>query len=294
MPNLVQTYVLHDSDPSSHGGAFRINRRDAAGWNEKGFGVFQTVQEFRGKRKIENLVGINAWAIDMDSGTKPEMMARIKAGLIPTMTVETKKGYHVYFKAKDATQDNWKAIVEFRLVPFYQADKKARDLARILRVPGFFHMKDPNDPFMIKKVQYDHIEYSEREMFAAYPDLVTASKQKREHKKAMRAHPVTGSFWDRVWNLNCEYALDKLSGNPYVESEVYTFRENASGTKNIYVNGKSSSCWIDTEGRIGSMDHGGPTIAQWLNYFHKNYPKVVEIISEVFPECKADSQMSLL
>jgi hypothetical protein len=81
MPNLVQTYRLHDVDPSAYGGAVRINRRDAQMWNEKGFGIFHTVQEFRGKRRLENLAHINAWAVDIDKGSKGEMLDRIKLGL---------------------------------------------------------------------------------------------------------------------------------------------------------------------------------------------------------------------
>lgn len=294
MGNLVQTYVLHDSDPAAHGGARRINRKDAHAWNAKGFGVFHTVQAFYLNRRKENFRGINAWYVDMDEGTKEAMFETLKRGLIPTMIVETKKGYHAYWKAKDATVLNWKQIIENRLVPYYKADKKAQDLARILRTPGYLHMKDPANPFPVKRVHYQHVEYSEREIFQFYPDAVTASKQKRQHNRTCKEHPMAGSFWDRVWNLNCEYALEKLSGTPHVDGEVYEFKQNASGTKNIYVNGKSTSCWVDLDGRIGSTDSGGPTIAKWLNWYRKDYARTVEIISEVFPECKTESQITLL
>jgi predicted metallopeptidase len=294
MPNLVQTYALHDADPSGHGGAIRINRASAAEWNAKGFGIFHTVQEFRGKRRLENLVHINAWAVDMDKGTKPEMLERIKRGLTPTMVVETKNGFHVYWKAKDATRETWPHIVQNRLVPYYEADKKAKDLARILRTPGYYHQKDPSDPFLVKRFHYQHVEYSAAELLHFYRDTETAKKQKRLHAKTRKEHPLEGSFWDRVWGLDCEYALSRLSGTAHVGFETYDFKQNASGTKNIYVNGKSTSSWIDTEGRIGSMDDGGPTIAQWLNWFHKDYRRVVEIIKEVFPECSQEEQIKLI
>jgi hypothetical protein len=293
MPNRVQTYVIHDSDPSQRG-AKRIRREDAQSWNEKGYGIFHTVQEFHGPRRIENLVHINAWAVDIDKGTKEEMLSQIGKGLVPTMLIETKSGYHVYWKARDATQENWRHIVENRLVPFYKADKKAKDLARLLRVPGFNHLKNPAEPFLIKAVHTKHVEYSEREMLHFYKDLLTQAKQKKLHNKTIKEFPQDGSFWERVWSLDCEYALSKLSGTEYVGGEYYDFKPNSSGTKNIYVNGKSTSCWIDHEGRIGSLDDGGPTIAQWLNWFHKDYSKTVSIIKEVFPECQAERQMKLI
>ncbi len=289
MPNLAQTYVFHDSDPTQRG-AIRINRKNAQEWNEKGYGIFHTVQEFFGPRRIENLTHINAWAVDLDKGTKEEMLARISKGLPPTMLVETKNGYHVYFSAKDATSENWKLIVENRLVPFYEADKKAKDLARLLRVPGFYHMKDPANPFMVKVVSSRTVEYTEREMFQFYKDLTTPKKQKLLHNRTKKDFPMDGSFWDQVWGLDCFEALTALSGSDHVGGETYDFKQNTSGTLNIIVNGKSSSSWIDTEGHIGSMDDGGPTIAQWLNWFHKDYSKVVQIIKEVFPQCKAQEQ----
>lgn len=316
MPNLVQTYALLDTDPGARG-AFRIKREQASEWNSKGYGIFHTVQEFRGPRRVSNLVHINAWAVDVDVAKyvaspeaistglplgehggnptnqinlyKQKILADIQRGLIPTMVVETKNGFHIYWKAKDATQENWKAVMEHRLVPYYQADKKAKDLARILRTPGYYHLKNPAEPFLVRVIHSSKVEYSEREMLTFYPDVVTPEIQKKAHRKAMRENPGRKPFWEAVWNLDCEDALTRLSGSAHVGFETYTFRENASGTKNIYVNGKSTSCWIDREGRIGSMDEGGPTIAAWLNWFHKDWSKTIAIIKEVFPECQTQT-----
>ncbi len=294
MPNRVQTYVLPDSiEPGARSGVYRVNRKDAMEWNNKGYGVFHTVQEFYGPRRLPNLVHINAWAIDMDDGSKSDMMDRIKLGLIPTLIVETKRGFHVYWKAKDATVRNWKQIMSHRLVPFYKADKRAKDLCRILRTPGYYHRKDPTDPFLIKKLCENPVEYTEKDMFHFYSDLITKKTQKALHAKAMKETPGHGEFWDLVWNLNCEVALTRLSGSEHVGGEVYTFQDNFSGTKNIIVNGKGSSCWIDADGRIGSADGGGPSIFQWLNWFHKNPARVIEVIKKEFPECNS-TQMSLI
>jgi hypothetical protein len=286
--NSVQTYALHDSDKSL-GGAKRIKRSDAQNWNSRGYGIFHTVQTFKYRRKVSDLVHINAWAVDLDEGTKAEQWARIDRGVAPTLVIESKNGFHVYFRANGATTETWKTIMEHRLIPFYKADKKAKDLARILRVPGYYHYKDPKDPFLVRKVLERKVEYTERDMLLFYKDLETPKLQKKLHNQTRKAHPMQGDFWDRVWALNCYDALIKLSGSCHVGFETYEFKQNASGTLNIFVNGKSSSCWIDLEGRIGSFDHGGPTIAQWLNYFHKDYVKVVNIIKEVFPECQAQT-----
>lgn len=281
---MSQVWALHDSDPKNHP-MVRIHPDQAAEYNAKGYGIFETVNEFRGPRRIQNLTRINAWAVDMDVGTKSDQFKRLMSGLVPTRIVETKRGFQPAWAAKDAKPEHWNAIVADRLVPYYGADVRARDLARILRMPGFYHLKDPNDPFLVRKVWEWPVAYSELEMLQFYPDASPKPKADQLQAKARRAVPQNGPFWERVWNLDCEEALTRLSGHPYVGSETYSFHRNASGTKNIYVNGKSTSCWIDKDQRIGSLDGGGPTVYQWLNYFHKNPRRVVEMIKEVFPEC---------
>jgi hypothetical protein len=281
---MSQLWALHDSNPKNHP-MVRIHLDKAKEYNSKGYGIFQTVNSFTGPRRIENLTKINAWAVDIDDGPKEEQIKRLKRGLVPTLVVETKRGFQAYWAAKDAKKEHWNAIVLERLVPFYGADRNARDLARILRKPGFLHLKDPTAPFMVRKVWEWEVSYSEVQMATFYPSEFSARKAEEQHSQIRREAPVKGSFWDMVWHIDCEDALMRLSGSSHVGGETYSFSPNATGTKNIYVNGKGSSCWIDRDRRIGSLDHGGPTIYQWLIWFHKNPKQVIEIIKEVFPEC---------
>ena len=277
----VDWYRLHDSSPS---GAIQIDPSEAKDWNEKGYGIFKTVNSFRGARRNENLVGINAWAIDMDGGDKNAQLERIKSGLVPTLVVETKNGYHVYFAAKDATAKNFKSIMVDRLVPFYKADPRAKDLARILRAPGFLHQKNPAAPFLVKKVWEAKISYFEKDLLAFFPD---ANEEARTLGSKSMEKCVPGSsseFWDVVYNMDCMEALQRVSGHECVGFETYEFRSTSRGAFNIFVNGKSSSCWVDAEGRIGSTDNGGPTIAMWINWFHKDWSKTVGYMKEIFKE----------
>ena len=281
---MSQVWALHDSDPKNFP-MIRIHPDQAKEFNAKGYGIFHTINEFLGPRRIENLTHINAWAVDIDESLKEMQLKRLREGLVPTLIIETKRGYQAYWAAKDAKKEHWNAIVASRLVPFYGADKRARDLARILRKPGYYHLKNPQDPFMVRKVWEYPVAYTELQMALFYPCLIDHQKESHEQAQLRRAIPSGGAFWNRVWDLDCEEALIRLSGHAAVGSETYSFRHNSIGTKNILVNGKGTSCWIDREGRIGSLDGGGPSIYQWLNWFHKNPRKVVEIIKEVFPEC---------
>jgi hypothetical protein len=277
---------------------------EAKRWNtpELGFGIFATVNDFDGARRKENLRLINAWAVDMDEGTKEQMHAKLqRSPLVPSVIVETKRGYQAYWLATDGKAEHWNAIVLERLVPFFGSDANARDLCRILRVPGFLHLKDPSDPFKIRTVWKHWVRYSERQIADAFPWVANKAEHQRHLSEAQRAaereakekarqaavalgQVPTETLWEAVWNLDCEEGLMRLSGHWAVSGEKYTFQRTGRGTLNIYVDGKGCSCWIDLDKRIGSLIGGGPTLVQWLRYFKHDWKTVVAVLKEIFPQ----------
>jgi len=286
----MQLYRLHDSDENlKHKGALPVGSLDeATEWNREGWGIFWTVNEFNGPRRIENLTKINAWALDLDDGTKEQMLAKIRRGpLLPSLIVETKRGFQVYFRAKDGQAKHWNAIMLDRLVPFYGADSNARDLARILRVPDFWHVKNPKEPFLVRAVFNMDVAYSEEQIAIRFADIGSKVRAQKEQAQAKRAHrdPQVGeSLWDAIFALDCEEVLARLSGHPAVSGEQYTFRRVGNGNLNILVDGKSTSCWIDRNKRIGSLSRGGPSATQWLRWFKLSYGEIAKVMKSLFPE----------
>lgn len=266
-----------------------ISLGDAEEYNEKQYGIFVSVNGFRHRRIAANLTRINAWAIDIDDGTKAEQQKRLEASpLIPSLVIESKNGFHAYWKAKDATVSNF-ATVQNILIPFFKADPNAKDLCRILRYPGFFHWKNPNDPFLVSITHEENYSYSESEMLKAFHFF------KNEKSKRMQILTATQMIQYSMGELedlkkfdgsdcaiSAETALLKFSGTQYVNGETYDLKINHNGTLQIWVNGKSTANWIDASGRIGSHDRGGPTIFQWLFWIHRDYGIVKKIMKEVF------------
>lgn len=276
----------------------RIHLNAAQEWNQKGYGIFHTVNGFYRLRRKSHLARVNAWFVEVDSEDKKTTIHRIKnSGLCPSMIIESKRGFHVYWACFDPSFQNsvksWDRIVKRGLIPFYGADPKASDVCRILRTPGFFHQKDRANPFLVRKVYSAPCGYTIRQMMKAYPDQKEKDREHREYKKIVSSTSLGNDFWSRVYQLNCEVALKRLSGSPYVGSETFSFYPHADGSQQIVVNGKPSSCWIDPDGKIGSYEKGGPSIAQWLNWYHRDYSKVAQMIEEVFPECKPTTQLQL-
>lgn len=280
---MGSVYKMHDSDPLQRG-MTRISLAEASEANANGFGIFQTVNTFRGARRIQNLVSIDAWAIDIDTGSKESQWEKIQAGLVPTLVVETKRGFQVYWKAVDARPEHWNSLVLDRLVAFYGADKNARDMARVLRVPGFYHLKDPTNPFLVQKILSTRASYREADIARFYPDT---GKEKREaytkqHKEILRGS--SQEFWAAVYNMDCVAALERISGTHAMGGECVEFKPTTNGNLNIYIDNKGTSCWIDSSQRIGSLDGGGPTIWNWINWYHRDHKKTAQIMREFFKE----------
>lgn len=289
---MSRVYRMDDRPDAPSKAAIRCSLDEARQWNapERGFGVFQTVNDFGdGPRRKDHLVRIRAWAVDMDEGTKAEMHARLHASpLVPSLIVETKRGFQAYWCARDGVADHWNAIVLERLVPHFGADRNARDLCRILRVPGFLHLKDPADPFLIRTAWQHHVSYTERQMAAAWPwRCATAERVAEVRAEVAGALPHSGAsddaFWQAVANLDCRDALERLSGTGYVNGERFTFRRVASGNANIFCDGRGTSCWIDASGKIGSLDKGGPFASHWLRWYGNDWPTVVKALKEIYP-----------
>ena len=175
-PGTVFAYIPDYSDkkPIIHSEILDLSRQ------AEGYGIYFTVNGFsEGKRTGENLSSINAFFTDIDYPDKlnrtPEnvnaykndlLMELYDSGMIPTYVVATKNGLHVYWNLVapiflnqlNPDQQNRLRIayrdIEESILKRFDGDPGAKDVARVLRVPGTLHQKDPNDPFECKLVHF--------------------------------------------------------------------------------------------------------------------------------------------
>ena len=113
--------------------------------NQAGAGVFVGVNEtdLRG-RKTENIVRVRAIFQEADRPGCPELPT------VPHIVVESSPGkFHRYVLLDGCPLDGFTAMQE-RMVESYGSDPNAKDLARVLRLPGFFHLKTPDRPHMVR------------------------------------------------------------------------------------------------------------------------------------------------
>lgn len=249
--------------------------------NEEGHGIFWVVNDFEGRRVVENLRRINYWYADLDSGTKAEQLERIATHLKPSLVVETQKGHHVYYKATDATLGNWDRIVKRGIVPALMGDPRATDPLRLLRVPGFYHHK--GEPFLVRTIAQADVAYTEAQMMDAFPDRrveVAVDHARRELGPA--------SFWVQVSRLSAREVVQRLSGHPLCNGEELRLVETGGGKANIQVRtpGKTwrgTPCWVTAEDTLAGVQ-GGSSAAAYLKWYGHEWRVIAEALKELFPE----------
>ena len=120
--------------------------------NEQGGGIFVARNQCDGHRNEQNISRVRGVHADMDEVTPAQIEAVIRA-LEPSIIVQSssKNRCQLYWQLADGeelSKDEAKSINQC-IVQYYGADPAAVDVSRLLRLPGFKHMKyraDGNTP----------------------------------------------------------------------------------------------------------------------------------------------------
>lgn len=126
----------------------------------KRVGLFYTPNSVRGDtHNDEDVAEYRYFFLDFDGGNKEKPFVWMeKHNLVPTFIVDTKNGLHAYYRLhpNSLKEEKWRSI-EGRLVDSSGADTKARNPARLLRLPWTWHGKE--DPYLCKIVSWNGTIY---------------------------------------------------------------------------------------------------------------------------------------
>ena len=119
---------------------------------EQGAGVFMTVNRTDGQgRKAANIIEVRATFVDLDGAPLAPVL---EAPLKPSITVESSPGrYHAYWLVQNGFPKESFKSMQLSLVHRFNADKSVHDLPRVMRLPGFYHLKAA--PFLVKILSID-------------------------------------------------------------------------------------------------------------------------------------------
>jgi hypothetical protein len=223
--------------------------------NAKGAGIFVTVNQTDLKgRSNANILDVRAIFQEADRAGVPIPT------LSPQIVVETSPGkFHRYWLThggKDALTE-YKAVMT-TMVEQYGSDPNARDLARVLRLPGFFHQKDPKNPCMVSIVEATHTQPY------AWNQITESIPPSQEDEKS-DAQPVSNGFANdqlrvisalSVLSSDCDYQTWLLIGmalhNGFEgSSEGLTVWDEWSSSAASYREGETAYKWSSFGKGIG-------------------------------------------
>lgn len=245
-------------------------------------------------RDIKHTTRLNSWVCDIDWRNKEkqewwypkeDQLKRIAScPVAPSLVVETKHWHHLYWFIQwndghwlPPTADNteqWKRICR-GIRNYFNWDRQiCSDISRVLRVPGFFHLKDVDDPFLCEIVDWCEKYYTPEEMLNGYPNTETETERSLreiEYENVFKKQLTNDGARDRIREMDSREMLEKLSWSREFYWEIITFHPNWNWTTQIWCNWKSTGCRLDRQWKIWSHDGAWPNRTNWLQWYSKNY-----------------------
>ena len=222
------------------------------------------------KRDKASVKSIQTWICDIDEWTKEEQEELIKnAPLQPSLVVESVHGFHLYYLADNPLNEEQYTNWNRGLKNYYNWDAKVcSDTARVLRLPWFYHQK-------WEKVMVEYRDdlscgmlYSVEEMTEKFSNQTETNPWVIKQREQLNSHfNEEDNFWKKAWELDSKMMLEEFSWTWWVGWDRITFKRNTNWTEQIYVNNKSTWCWIDRNWLIGSSDKWWPTWIQRLKWY---------------------------
>jgi len=163
--------------------------------NKENYGIFFTVNEINRKqdpqrqRTTRMLRKIRAvWADDDIIRKEP----RSDFPIPPNIVIETSKGrYHYYWLTTTDDIGEWGGVMN-HIANTYDTDGNAKDLVRVLRVPGFIHHK--REPTLSKAYLGKNIHYTWQEITKVFPPDKIAKIRNMANVTGMHGNARFGSF----------------------------------------------------------------------------------------------------
>lgn len=139
--------------------------------NKKGAGIFVTINKTDLKaRKGENILWTRAYFIDSDNGSISNF------SLQPNIVVSSVAGEHAYWLTKSKDDPILFKPLQKRLITYYKTDPTVCDPSRVMRLPGFYHLKNPSVPTLIKIKETSGARYNHEDIFMSVLNTEELSK----------------------------------------------------------------------------------------------------------------------
>ena len=135
--------------------------------NDDGAGVYVAPNEIKGNRRNNSAVSrVRACWLDLDGSPLEPVL---QGPLMPHIVTQTSPGrWHCFWCVSDlnADFDSWKGI-QLALAKRFKGDESMKNLAGVMRVPGYYHKK--KEPHLVTIEQFNDLpDYTAAEMLKAF------------------------------------------------------------------------------------------------------------------------------
>lgn len=122
------------------------------GYNANGYGIFCNINAMddNAKRELSNVAYIRTHVVDLDNVMTAQANYERAANSypVPHFAVQTSTGkFHIYWLVEPYQGNDFYTIHQRKFRQLYDGDRNVIDATRVLRVPGFNHLK--STPFMV-------------------------------------------------------------------------------------------------------------------------------------------------
>lgn len=211
-----------------HHGSFEYCREILSKANKGGQGVFFTVNRTDGKgRKTDNVLEVRALFVDLDGA---DLEPVISAPLSPHIIIESSpRRFHAYWIVENVPLDQFGALQK-ELAHRFNGDSSVNDLPRLMRLPGFYHLKGV--PFRSRIIETSGtLPYSYEEFAQKFPP-------KKESFQQRQGEGVLEVLRKKKLIIKCE---DQRIGRWLIECP-WKSEHTGGGATAYYYEGKDQKC----------------------------------------------------
>lgn len=120
--------------------------------NNQGYGVFININDMDGQgRELANVHAIRCQAIDLDTlSAEQNYQSATQFNPPPSFAVQSSPGkFHCYWQTLHHRNVDGFTLIQRKLRTLFDGDKRVTDATRVLRLPGFYHLKEPSNPHLV-------------------------------------------------------------------------------------------------------------------------------------------------
>jgi hypothetical protein len=167
--------VIHDTNKGEQGRNLRGNLSQLLPtlqeYNSSGWGVFMCINTLDGQgHLLSNVSAIRTHVADLDDplNSHDGYNRAVASQLPPHIAVQSSLNkFHLYWFMQPYAGNDFYSEIQRKLAQLYNGDKQISDATRVLRVPGFYHMKNPAAPHLVtcwglhNNARYTHEQISQ-------------------------------------------------------------------------------------------------------------------------------------